>query len=353
MRVESAAPLAPRTTIGLGGPAKRLAHVESDTELLEALADAKRAGERVLVLGGGSNLVVRDEGWDGLVIAIGTRGVEIERAGAGAGDDVRVSVAAGEPWDELVARTVEEGLAGLECLSGIPGLAGATPIQNVGAYGREVGDAIVEVRAFDRETERLVAIEPSACAFAYRSSRFKGSERWVVLAVDFRLKRTRESEKVTYAELARALGVSEGGRAPLARVREAVVALRRGKGMLVDPRDPESRSAGSFFTNPVLDPGELATLRARVSERVGPSAEVPCFAAPQGRTKVSAAWLIERAGFSKGHTVGRVGISRKHALALVNRGGATTGELLALADAIRAGVRASFGVTIEPEPVIV
>ena len=328
-------PLAPLTTLGIGGPAKRLARVTSVADLRDALG----GDDRVLVLGGGSNLVVGDAGFDGLVVHIAIRGIEIARAQ----DDSLVNVAAGERWDDFVAQMIEDGRAGVECLSGIPGLVGATPMQNVGAYGQEVADTIELVVAYDREQQQRVLLSREQCQFAYRTSMFRGTSRWIILQVLFRLPRAAESVPIRYAELARALGVSEGGTAPLARVRETVLALRRGKGMVVDPADPESRSAGSFFTNPIV----AADVAARLP------ADAPRWPQPDGRVKLAAAWLIERAGFAKGHTEGAVGISRKHALALVNRGGASAAELLALARKIQAGVAAAFGVALEPEPVIV
>ena len=332
-------PLAALTTLGIGGPAKRLVDVENVGELQAVLRDAEAAGERVLVLGGGSNLVVGDGGFDGVVIRLAMKSVRISRAG----DVGVVSASAGVVWDELVAQTIDAGLAGLECLSGIPGLVGATPMQNVGAYGQEIADTLYFVRAFDRRTGEVVKLERDACGFAYRTSMFKGSDRWIILDTRFVLPPRPDGMPVRYAELARALGVSEGGSAPLARVRETVLALRRGKGMVVDPADPESRSAGSFFTNPIV----AAEVAARLP------ADAPRWPQPDGRVKLAAAWLIERAGFAKGHTEGAVGISRKHALALVNRGGATAAELLGLARTIQAGVAAAFGVALEPEPVIV
>jgi UDP-N-acetylmuramate dehydrogenase len=220
-------------------------------------------------------------------------------------------------------------------------------MQNVGAYGQEVADTIVSVRAVQRFTGELVDFRPEACRFASRTSAFKGTTRWAITEVAFRLPRAAGSAPIRYPELAKALGIAEGGSAPLARVRETVIALRRGKGMVVDPADPESRSAGSFFTNPLVDSATVARLAAQV----GPS--MPRWPQPGGMTKLSAGWLIERAGFTKGYTVGRVGISHKHALALVNRGGATAAELLGLAAEIVDGVRAKLGVQLVPEPVIV
>jgi UDP-N-acetylmuramate dehydrogenase len=326
------APLAPLTTLRLGGPAKRLVSVATEPELVEAVGEAD---EPLLLLAGGSNLVLPDAGWPGVVVRIETRG--IERAGA------ILEVQAGEPWDDLVAATVEEGLAGFECLSGIPGSVGATPIQNVGAYGQEVAETVQSVRVLDRATGTTEELAPAACGFAYRSSALKRTDRWVVLAVTFALRRTRTSQPLRYAELARALDLEPGARAPLGEVREAVLALRRGKGMVLDSADPDTISAGSFFMNPILDPDTVAALRPRP----------PAFPQPDGRVKTSAAWLIERAGFAKGYARGRVAISSKHALALVNRGGASTAELLALAREIAAGVRDRFGVQLEPEPTIV
>ncbi len=296
-----------------------------------------------MILGGGSNLVVRDEGWDGLCIRLAIPGIRI----IDEGDHAIVSAFAGVVWDDFVAQMVEAGLSGVECISGVPGLVGATPMQNVGAYGQEVSDTIVLVRVLDRTTGEIAAFEPAECGFAYRTSVFKGSARWIVLEVVFRLPRG-ESRPIRYAELSKALGVADGGTAPLAAVRDTVIRLRRGKGMVVDPADPESRSAGSFFTNPIVDAATLAAFEARLPAGVVP----PKFAAPAGMTKLSAAWLIERAGFVKGTTRGSVGISNKHALALVNRGG-TTRELLALAQEIQDAVRARLGIELHPEPVIV
>ncbi len=345
MDVTRDAPLAPRTTLGVGGVARRFGTVTSIDELRDALADAAAIGEPVLVLGGGSNLVVRDGGWQGLAIAIALPGLSIVEDGATA----TVTAGAGVVWDDLVAQCLDAGLAGVECLSGIPGLVGATPMQNVGAYGQEVADTIEWVRVLDRHTGQLETFRKDACGFAYRTSLFKGTTRWIVVDVEFRLARDRLSAPLRYPELARALGVADGGRAPLADVRRTVIELRRGKGMVVDAADPESRSAGSFFVNPIVTPVQLAALEPRLPD----GTTMPRFAAAGGLTKLSAGWLIEHAGFAKGYTVGRVGISRKHALALVNRGGATTTELLALAREIEDGVRARFGIELVPEPVIV
>jgi UDP-N-acetylmuramate dehydrogenase len=316
--------LAPLTTLRLGGPAASFVEARTESEVVEAARGAS------LILAGGSNVVIADEGVPGTVARIVTRGVE--RSGA------RLIVAAGEEWDPLVAMCVDSGLQGFECLSGIPGSVGATPIQNVGAYGQEVSETVESVRVFDRETGRVEDMTPAECGFVYRGSVFKYHDRRVVLSVTFRLAESGLSGPLRYAELARTLDVPIGGSAPLADVREAVLALRRGKGMVIDPADPDTASAGSFFTNPILD---------------APPDGAPFWPEPDGRFKVSAAWLIEQAGFHKGYGAGRAGISTKHTLALVNRGGATTAELMALAHEIASGVHDRFGVALHPEPVLV
>jgi UDP-N-acetylmuramate dehydrogenase len=356
--------LAGYTTLRLGGPAARFLEAARDDDVVAAVRDADDSGEPVLVLGGGSNLVVADEGFPGVVVHLATRGVRIT---AEADDgDVTVAVAAGEDWDGLVSRCVADGLSGIECLSGIPGLAGATPIQNVGAYGQEVAETVVAVRVYDRVLDTVAALSNADCGFGYRTSVFKhhaaatasrratlepaaATGRYVVLGVTFRLARDPLSAPVRYAELARALGVTEGGRVPLADARSAVLALRRGKGMVLDPADPDTRSAGSFFTNPVVDPGQFAELQRRT-----PDVSVPHYPAEDGRVKVPAAWLIEHSGFTKGYSRnGGVGISSKHTLALVNQGSASAASLIGLAREIRDGVRQRFGVELVPEPVLV
>ena len=327
MKIEHDVPLAPMTTLGIGGTAKRFARVHA-----AELADVLAADPDVLVLGEGSNVVVGDAGWDGIAIQLVDRDVAV------VGDDVVVN--AGARWDDFVAQMVDEGRAGVECMSGIPGFVGATPMQNVGAYGQEVSDTITFVTAFDRELGRFRAYAPHECEFGYRTSVFRGSTRWIVASVTFRLPRASDSMPIRYAELAKALGIRDGERAPLRTVRDTVIALRRAKGMVIDPNDPESKSAGSFFTNPIVD-AALAPPGC------------PQWPQPDGRVKLAAAWLIEHAGFTKGHTVGRVGISRKHALALVNRGGATAEELLALARSIQDAVRAKHAIELQLEPVVV
>ena len=335
------------TTFGLGGPADALVAADSESELIEIVRELDEHRSPCMILGGGSNLVIADEGVRGTVVHVRTRGIAATRGG----DSVLVRVAAGEPWDAFVARAVQEGWSGVECLSGIPGLVGATPMQNVGAYGADVSQTMEELRCYDRITKNVVTLRAEECAFAYRSSRFRGSERFLILEVSFRFSQRNESMPITYLELGRALGVSVGGSAPLSVVRETVIALRRGKGMVADPSDPESRSAGSFFTNPIVESEELHAIKARVLHRLGPSATMPVFPESEGRSKLAAGWLIEQAGFRKGEGE-RVGISKKHALALVNRGG-TTRELVAFARGVQERVWDVFGVRLEPEPILV
>ncbi|MET8634913.1 UDP-N-acetylmuramate dehydrogenase [Streptomyces sp. NPDC004074] len=341
------APLAPLTTFRLGGPATRLITATTDAEVIAAVREADGAGTPLLLIGGGSNLVIGDKGFEGTALRIATDGFRL--------DGTELELAAGEVWTDAVARTAEAGLAGVECLAGIPGSAGATPIQNVGAYGQEVSSTISEVIAYDRRTQETVTLSNAECGFSYRHSRFKADpERYVVLRVRFRLEDAQGlSGPVKYAETARALGVEPGDRVPLAAARETVLKLRAGKGMVLDPEDHDTWSAGSFFTNPILADEEFAAFRARVSERLGEGAEPPAYAAGEGHTKTSAAWLIDRAGFTKGYGTGPARISTKHTLALTNRGGATTEDLLALAREVVAGVHEAFGVTLVNEPVTV
>jgi UDP-N-acetylmuramate dehydrogenase len=341
------AALTPYTTLRLGGSADRLVTVGDLDETIQTVRDADARAEQVLVLAGGSNVVVADEGFPGTVILLRSTGIAVEPDG----DAVRLHVEAGHPWDEVAAFTVAEGLAGLECLAGIPGSAGATPIQNVGAYGQEVADTIKTVRVYDRAAGRVLDLPAADCGFGYRTSRFKHRDEYVVLGVTFRLDRSTQSTPVAYAELARTLGISVGERAPLTEVREAVLALRAGKGMVLDPADPDTYSVGSFFTNPVLAAGEYAALRARALGLTG--AEPSAWLGGDGSVKVSAAWLIERSGFAKGYGGPGVAISTKHTLALTNRGTGSTTALLDLAREIRDGVRKAFEVELHPEPVLV
>jgi UDP-N-acetylmuramate dehydrogenase len=314
------------TTLHLGGPAGRLVEATSDEALIAAVRD-----EDAFVLAGGSNVVIGDDGVPGTVVLVRTRGIEREGA--------TLHVAAGEAWDDLVALTVGEGLSGLECLSGIPGSVGATPIQNVGAYGQEVSDTIMSVRAWDRARDAVVALAPEQCAFGYRDSMFKRSPgAFVVLGVSFRLHDDGGAARpIRYGELSAAVGDAPS----LQDVRDAVLRLRRGKGMVLDPGDHDTWSAGSFFTNPFVSPDALPE-------------GAPSWPQADGRLKTSAAWLIQNAGFAKGHgDPDGIAISTKHVLALTNRGDGTARELVALAREIQDGVAARFGIRLEPEPVFV
>ena len=347
--------LAEYTTLGLGGPAGTFIAASHEPELIHAVRTADAAGDSLLLIGGGSNLVIADAGFPGTVIHVNTRGVTYRQAvdAADAAGAVDVTVAAGEDWDGVVAATAAEGLAGLESLSGIPGRAGATPIQNVGAYGREVAEVITRVRVYDRLEDRIQVIQNERCSFTYRSSLFKSlGARYVVLDVTFRLTRKPLSMPVRYAELAAELGVAMGERAGVGEVRSAVLKIRARKGMVLNPGDQDTRSAGSFFTNPVIAIDELARIEAAAAARA--AGQVPRYEAGAGLVKVPAAWLIEHAGFAKGHGApGPARVSSKHTLALINAGDATTADLLALAREIVSGVRATFGVTLGPEPILV
>ncbi|MGY1590398.1 UDP-N-acetylmuramate dehydrogenase [Geodermatophilus sp. SYSU D00708] len=333
MQVRRNAPLAELTTLAVGGPAERLVEVTDADELVAAVRDADEAGRPMLLLGGGSNVIAPDAGWPGDVVLVRSRGIER--------DGGRLVVQAGEPWDDLVAATVEQGLAGMEAMSGIPGSTGATPVQNVGAYGQEVAQVITAVRVWDRAEKAERTLTPDECGFAYRDSRLKREPgRFVVLDVAFVLEPGELSRPIGYAELARRLGVQLGETAPLADVRAAVLELRRGKGMVWDPADPDSRSAGSFFTNPIVAAEQAVE-------------GCPSWPAGDGRVKLSAAWLVQHAGFGRGFREGRVGTSSRHSLALTTADGATAGELLAFSDKVIATVRERFGVTLEREPTAV
>jgi UDP-N-acetylmuramate dehydrogenase len=342
--VRTEVPLAPLTTLRVGGPAARMIDIERAADVSDLVRECDRMGEPLLVLAGGSNLLIGDDGFPGTVLRMVNRG----RVVTDFDDAVLVKVAAGEPWDEFVAWTVAEGLAGVEALSGIPGSAGATPIQNVGAYGQEVADVITGVDVWDRLLGAGYTLGPDACKFRYRDSVLKGTGRYVVTGVEFRLLTGGTGTPVRYAELARTLGVSVGDTAPLAAVREAVLGLRRSKGMVLDDADHDTWSAGSFFTNPILSNA--------VAEAVLPD-DAPRYPAGEGRVKTSAAWLIEHAGFGKGFgaelTDGRATLSTKHTLALTNRGSASADDLLTLARAVRAGVLDRFGIELHHEPVLI
>ena len=340
--------LADHTTFRLGGPATKLVVATTEQELCDAVRAADAAGEPLLVLSGGSNLLVADEGFAGTVVKVATRGISADVSSCG-GAYVRVQ--AGENWDDLVAYAISQEWFGVEALSGIPGLVGSTPIQNVGAYGQDVSQTIARVRTLDRETGEFRTFASQQCEFSYRDSVFKRTRmpgggptgRYVVVEVHFQFELGSLSAPIRYPELARRLGVEAGQRVPSATVRETVLALRASKGMVLDATDHDTWSAGSFFTNPLLDEQAAAALPA----------EAPRFPADGGLVKTSAAWLIEHAGFSKGYGQGPVTVSTKHTLALTNRGGAHGSDVVALAAEIRAGVQERFGVTLEPAPVLV
>ncbi len=331
----SGKPLSEYTTLRLGGPARELVEVASSEEAVEALREAEGP---TLVLAGGSNVVIGDEGFDGTVVLLRGGGIGPD------GDLVRVE--AGQVWDAFVAWTVANGRSGVECLSGIPGSAGATPIQNVGAYGQEVAHTIAAVQVWDRESDEIRDWTPAECDFAYRHSVFKHNDRYFVMSVDFHLEAGGLSQPIAYAELAKRLGVEVGDRVPLADARDAVIELRRGKGMVLDPEDHDSWSAGSFFTNPIIGEHTFHEL----AEKAG--GEPPHWKVGDDQVKVSAAWLIGAAGFEKGHRRGNVSLSTKHTLALTNRGGATTAELLALATEVADKIEEDFGIRLHPEPVM-
>lgn len=345
-------PLAPKTTFGVGGAAEFYLEAQDEPTLREALLWSNARNLPLTVLGGGSNVLVSDHGVRGLVLRVAIRGLRYEAKDS----RVRVFVGAGESWDTFVATTVSHDWAGIECLSGIPGDVGAAPIQNIGAYGQEVGEVIDWVEVIDRQTGALQRIPRSDCAFAYRDSIFKGDckDRFIVVGVSFALDHN-GAPAIRYAELQRhmkELGKETG--ASLSDVRSAVVELRRRKSMVLDPADENVRSAGSFFLNPILDDNTWTNVRARIegSGVLKPSETIPQFAAGPGHVKLAAAWLIERAGFSKGMGDGPVGLSTKHTLALVNRGGAKAIDILRFARRIREGVNETFGVSLVPEPVL-
>lgn len=333
MNVKEQVPLAPLTTIGIGGPARFFVRATNVDEVREALAWAHARDTLVFILGGGSNLLLPDDGFDGLVIHLDLRGVFVESED----EYAMVKVAAGERWDDFVKTAVNRGWAGIECLSGIPGSVGATPIQNVGAYGQDVSETIARVEVLDRTTDRVVWFTNEECRFGYRSSLFKNIERdrYVVLSVTFRLKRGGKAS-VKYPELQRYIDEHGITLEDLRGVRASVIAIRKRKGMVIDKTDPDTRSDGSFFMNPIVPE---------------PIPDAPHYPA-EGGVKLSAAWLIEHAGFPKGFVHGNVGISTKHTLAIINRGGGTAAEVLELVRMIQDRVREVFGVELQPEPVI-
>ena len=328
--------LADLTTLRLGGPAQRVVTARSTEQLVDLVRAADAAREPVLIVGGGSNLVVADDGWPGVVILVRTSEMTVRDNG----DAVSVVADAGVPWDDVVARSVAEKWSGLAAMSGIPGLTGATPVQNVGAYGSEVADVIDALRVLDRQTGDVETWPPQRCGFGFRTSAFKHTDRYVVLSVTFRLVRDADAPPVRYLELARRLGVEPGQRAPSEAVRDVVLALRASKGMVLDAPDHDTWSVGSFFVNPFVRPEQVPD-------------GCPNWPAGDDGVKLSAAWLIEHSGFERGFGLaldaGRVAVSTKHTLALTNRGGASTADLLALAAVIRDGVEVRFGIRLRPE----
>jgi UDP-N-acetylmuramate dehydrogenase len=337
-RLQRNVPLAPFTTLGIGGPARLFIRAETVDEIREALSWTAAQNEPLFILGGGSNVLIADEGFDGVVLQIDLRGITVREVDAEA---VTVYVAAGEKWDDFVSFAVDRGWAGIECLSGIPGLTGATPIQNVGAYGQDVSETIIRVEVIERDTGRVVTLTNSDCGFGYRQSVFKSSarDRYVVVGVTFRLK-PGGAATIRYPELQTCLDERAIDLHDLRAVREAVIAIRKRKGMVLDPTDPDTRSDGSFFMNPVL---------TRTQFEHFPAKDAPHF--PSGdQIKLSAAWLIEHAGFHKGFIHGNVGLSSKHTLAVINRGGGSAAEVIELVRMIQEGVREAFGVEIQPEP---
>jgi len=353
MTIQENIPLAPLTTLQVGGAARYFAELKREDDVRDA---AQFAGSRDLplfVLGGGSNLVVADSGWPGLVLRIAIGGIATPHASDAAGNAVLFGVGAGVNWDDFVAQAVVQNCAGVECLSGIPGSVGGTPVQNVGAYGQEVAETIESVRAFDLKQDRIVVLPKPACGFRYRSSIFntKESGRYIILRVNYRLKRG-GAPSLKYADLQKYFGerLAEKKMPSLAETREAVRAIRRSKGMLLVHGDDDCRSAGSFFKNPVLSEGQFKDLAARAAAK---GLEIPSYPALDAHHKISAAWLVEHSGFSKGYALGAAGISHKHALALINRGDAKASDIVGLKDEIQRGVQEAWGIRLDPEPVFV
>jgi UDP-N-acetylmuramate dehydrogenase len=334
-------PLAPYTTLGIGGPARWFAEAVSEAEIVEAVRWAREQCLPVFILGGGSNLLVSDAGFPGLVLHIALRGVEVDEAG----DNRVYRVAAGEIWDPFVERTVQDGCAGIECMAGIPGTVGGTPVQNVGAYGQEVAETVLQVRVLDLESLEFREMPAAECGFAYRTSIFNSTHRghYLVTRVDYRL-RPGGAQNLRYADLQKAF--PSGPQPSLAEVTTAVRGIRRSKGMLLVEGDPDCRSAGSFFKNPIVPAEQLSELTARLGQRP------PTYPAGEGQVKLPAAWLIEHTGFKKGFRLGRVGISTRHTLALVNLGGATAADILTMRDLIAERLL-RIGIALEMEPVTV
>ena len=357
MTIQENVPLAPLTTLQVGGAARYFAELRREDDVREAAQFAKTRELPLFVLGGGSNLVIADSGWPGLVLRIAIGGISTQTTDA-PGNAVLFTVGAGVNWDDFVAQAVAQNCAGVECLSGIPGSVGGTPVQNVGAYGQEVADTIESVRALDLKEDRIVVLPKPACGFRYRTSIFNTTERgrYIILRVNFRLKRG-GAPSLKYADLQKHFAecslesAAQKNTPPsLAEVREAVREIRRSKGMLIVPGDEDCRSAGSFFKNPVLSEAQFKDLAGRAAAK---GLEIPSHPALDAQRKVSAAWLVEHSGFSKGYAVGPAGTSHKHALALINRGDAKASDIVGLKDEIQRGVQEAWGILLEPEPVFV
>jgi UDP-N-acetylmuramate dehydrogenase len=343
-------PLAPMTTLGIGGPARYFAECAAGEILSAGVEWARARSLPLFVLGGGSNIVVADSGFSGLVLRVAIRGLEISFEG----DKVTLTVGAGEEWDRVVAMSVEYGWAGFECLSGIPGRVGATPIQNVGAYGQETSETLASLEALDLETGKLVEMDASECEFGYRASRFKTRDRnrFIITRVTYNLIACGKPA-VRYAELQRYLADNGASNPGPAQVREAVISIRRRKAMVIDPSDANSRSAGSFFVNPVVTREEFERVKEIANKFMHNPEELPAFPASDDRVKLSAAWLIEQAGFARGYVHENVGISTKHALAIINRGGGSARKVIELKELIQSRVMDAFGITLMPEPIFV
>ena len=342
--------LAPMTTIGIGGPARYFFDASSVEGLIASVAWARSRDLPLFVLGGGSNIVVADDGFRGLVVRVALRGgtTRVE------GDRAIVTASAGRDWDHVVATCVGRNWAGLECLSGIPGRVGATPIQNVGAYGQETSETLVSLEALNLATGELEELKAAECDFGYRTSRFKtrDRERFIITSVTYQLA-VNGKPAVRYPELERCVAAQGAAEPTLEQVRESVLSLRRRKAMVIDSHDPDSRSVGSFFVNPIVTREECEQIRMRADKLVAHGEEMPAFPAPDDRVKLAAAWLIERAGINRGFAHGGVGTSTKHALAIVNRGGGTAREIVELKELIQSRVLDAFGVALAPEPVFI
>ncbi|MGA8069509.1 MAG: UDP-N-acetylmuramate dehydrogenase [Terriglobales bacterium] len=352
MTIQENVSLAPLTTLGVGGRARYFAEARREDEAREAAQFAKTHSLPLFVLGGGSNLVIADSGWPGLVLRIAIGGISTPAGAEATGNAVLFSVGAGVSWDDFVAQAVVQNCGGVECLSGIPGSVGGTPVQNVGAYGQEVSETIESVRALDLKEDRIVLLPRPACGFRYRASIFNSTARgrYIILRVNYRLKRG-GAPGLKYADLQRLFAEKKPS---LAEVREAVRAIRRSKGMLIVPGDPDCRSAGSFFKNPVVNDPQFQKLAERAASK---GIEIPSYPAARSQEddkgaqhKISAAWLVEHSGFSKGYSAGAAGISSKHALALINRGEAKASDMIRLKDEIQHGVQEAWGIGLEPEP---